>query len=364
MLSGVLGIAAAATILTPAGPPLLIASLFFGGGATTVQTGTEAMNYFSEPRKLADRILALHGMALSILRVTSTLRDAMLLDHIRTDVYAAEPTPLKEKIQEQLEKNKTAFVAGSNVGRTVALSGVAGAEAGAGVAIVAGAEAGAGVGALAAGAEAGAVAGATGARGATAFSRAGTAAARSVRFARFAGGALSAAILVMEANAIQSTLKSIHEGSPCDKASTLRRVLLEVNDFPTTSELDDECSAYLKALASRPPITTGVCVVPDDISAQDIPEATCQQFTDENQMCVPGAMILDGGACENDNRSVVEESHAPSTTASSGSSFMGGSSLIQRFQDRQNMAMSRTDEVVAVVVDDYQPQEAELNLVV
>ena len=81
-MSGVLGIAAAASILTPAGPPLLIASLVFGGGATSVQMGNEAMNYFSEPNKLADRIIALHGMTLSILRVTSTLRDAMMRDHI------------------------------------------------------------------------------------------------------------------------------------------------------------------------------------------------------------------------------------------------------------------------------------------
>lgn len=138
VLSGVLGIAAAASILTPAGPPLLIASLFFGGSASTVQTGTEAMNYFSEPRKLADRIIALHGMSLSILRVTSTLRDAMLRDHIRTDVYEADPIPIKNQMKESLEKNKTAVIAGSNLGRSITLGGLAGAEAGAASVVVAG----------------------------------------------------------------------------------------------------------------------------------------------------------------------------------------------------------------------------------
>jgi len=126
VLSGVLGIAAAASILTPAGPPLLIASLFFGGGATTVQSGTEALNYLSEPRKLADRIIALHGMSLSILRVTSTLRDAMLRDHIRTDVYEVEPVALTNQVKQSYGKNKTAVVMGSNFGRSLTLGGLAG----------------------------------------------------------------------------------------------------------------------------------------------------------------------------------------------------------------------------------------------
>jgi hypothetical protein len=41
VLSGVLGVATAATILTPVGPPLLIASFLFGGSATAVQMSTE-----------------------------------------------------------------------------------------------------------------------------------------------------------------------------------------------------------------------------------------------------------------------------------------------------------------------------------
>jgi hypothetical protein len=364
VLSGVLGIAAAASILTPAGPPLLIASLFFGGGATTVQTGSEAMNYFSEPRKLADRIIALHGMALSILRVTSTLRDAMLRDHIRTDVYLAEPTetPLKEQVQEKIEKNRTAVLAGTNMGRSVALGGVAGVEvAGAGTAS-----------AVAAGAatEMGAVAGATGARSATAFSRAGTAAARTVRFARFAGGALSAAVLVMEANAIQATLKSIHDGSPCDKASALRRVVQEVDDFPTTVELDDECQAYLNALASRPPPVAAAeaCAVPEDEPIQDIPQATCQEVTDPLALCAPGAVIVDGIQGDYNAESMNGGHQAGlASNSTSSSSFLGGSSLMQRFHDRQelrqHMAMSATEEVVAVAVDDAQPPDSHINLV-
>eukprot|EP00529_Nitzschia_sp_RCC80_P005870 CAMPEP_0113513562 /NCGR_PEP_ID=MMETSP0014_2-20120614/39935_1 /TAXON_ID=2857 /ORGANISM="Nitzschia sp." /LENGTH=971 /DNA_ID=CAMNT_0000409987 /DNA_START=271 /DNA_END=3187 /DNA_ORIENTATION=+ /assembly_acc=CAM_ASM_000159 len=382
VLSGVLGIAAAASILTPAGPPLLIASLFFGGGATAVQTGSEAINYFSEPRKVADRIIALHGMALSLLRVTSTLRDAMLRDHIRTDVYDAEasPAPLSEQMNEKIQKNRVAVLAGSNVGRTLTLGGVAGAEAGAGaaasaatVATVAGAE-GTAAGAAAAGAGAGA------ARGATAFSRAGTAAARTVRFARFAGGALSAAVLVMEANAIQNTLSEISNGNPCHKADTLRRLAGEVEDFPTTSALDDECRAYLEAMENRPPPPTATAVVAVAASdkemglAENIPEATCQPAT--QQLCAPGATILEGDAAPSvDHGASLEIPSAEAVTAeplsnrlSSSSalfssvsmSFMGGgggesggSSMFQRFQARQEFrqdgrALGR-DEVIATV---------------
>jgi hypothetical protein len=380
-LSGVLGLAAAASVLTPAGPPLLIASLFFGGGATSVQTGTEAMNYFSEPRKLAHRIIALHGMALSLLRVTSTLRDAMLRDHIRTDVYAVEPAPLKEQVQMKLEKHRVAVLAGSNVGRSMALGGVAGMEVGAGAAgaVVAGAASEMGAagaaGAIAAGAAsemgaAGAAAGAAGARGVTAVSRAGTVAARTVSFARFAGGALSAAVLVMEANAIQSKLKSIHDGSPCDKANELRRVAQEFQHFPTSSDLDRECQAYLKVLVDRPPPppVAEASAVPDNFNVEvDIPEAICQEVTDGGyHNCASEGVIIierDGPGSEPQLRRGQPTASASIAT----SSFVGRLSLMQRMHDRlerhQHMSMSRTEEVVAVAVDDAQLTESGINLV-
>ena len=376
VLSGVLGIAAAATILTPAGPPLLIASLFFGGGATTVQSGTEALNYLSEPRKLADRIIALHGMSLSILRVTSTLRDAMLRDHIRTDVYEVEPSPLTNQVKQSYEKNKTNIVMGSNVGRSLTMAGgLARAEAGAAAgAITIGAteiSAVGAAGASAATATTAGTAGAAGARGATALSRAGTAAARTVRFARFAGGALSAAVLVMEANAIQSTVRSIREGSPCDKANTLRKVLEEIGEFPSTTALDEECQAYLTALASRPEPPAEVDAVSDDCSihnGNEILEASCQQVHD-GQLCAPGATILDGTSeAQTPNNSSSTEGQptasAVPVSASSGSSFLwGSSSVFSRFQSRQEDRRAAASEVVAIAVDEDQIGESYFSLV-
>lgn len=375
VLSGVLGIAAAASILTPVGPPLLIASLFFGGGATSVQTGSEVMNYFSEPRKLADRIIALHGMAVSILRVTSTLRDAMMLDHIRTDVYEAENVLLSSVVQEKLETNRTAVLAGTNIGRTITFGSAAGAEVGVGAAVTAG-------GAAEVGTVATTAAGAGAARGASAFSRASAATARTVRFARFAGGALSAAVLVLEANAVKSTLRSINEGSPCQKADTLRRVAKEIEDFASTGELDDECQSYLKVLASRPQSTTETIAIPDDSPSQELPEATCMvasasHYVADQQLCTPGFGTVEGDASETIEasphhqrpRAAGGESNGsvrPFSRTLNASSFFGGSSLLSRFQFREDSAASRTmDEVVAVaVVDDDRLPGAEVNLVI
>jgi len=374
VLSGVLGIAAAASILTPAGPPLLIASLFFGGSATTVQSGTEALNYLSEPRKLADRIIALHGMSLSILRVTSTLRDAMLRDHIRTDVYEVEPAALTNQVKQSYEKNKTNIVMGSNFGRSLTMAGgLARAEAGAAV----GASSILGAEISAVGAAGASSAGAAGARGATALSRAGTAAARTVRFARFAGGALSAAVLVMEANAIHSTVNSIKEGSPCDKANTLRKVLEEIEEFPSTTDLDEECQAYLMALASRPEPPAEVDAVSDDYSIHngndEILEASCQQVQD-GQLSAPGATILEGdseaqlpNSSSNNNNSsegLPTAAAVPVSASSSSASFLRGSSLLfSRLQSRREDRRAAASEVVAVAVDEDQIGESNFSLV-
>lgn len=358
VLSGVLGIAAAASILTPAGPPLLIASLFFGGSATTVQSGSEALNYLSEPRKLADRIIALHGMSLSILRVTSTLRDAMMRDHIRTDVYEAESVPLSnQKIKESYQKNKTNIVMGSNTVRS--LTGLARVEASMGTA--AGTAAAAGVageaGVMGAAASAASTAGAAGARVSTTVSRAGTAAARTVRFARFAGGALSAAVLVMEANAIQSTVKSISQGSPCDKADRLRSVLKEIEDFPSTTDLDQECQSYLSVLASRPEPPIEVVAESDDQGDGEIIEAPCQQVDEGERLCAPGAVIVeDAPSGEHPAAAAVPVPRAVAAALRPGA-------LFQRMQTRREDRRVAREEVVAVAVEDEQLGESNFNLV-
>ena len=73
VISGGLGVAAACTILTPVGPPLLLASILFGGGATAVNAGSEAVNYRCEPNKMADRILTLYSFITGIAKLPATM---------------------------------------------------------------------------------------------------------------------------------------------------------------------------------------------------------------------------------------------------------------------------------------------------
>ena len=349
MVSGVLGVAAAVTILTPAGPPLLIASLLFGGSASAVQTGSDAMNYFSEPHKLADRIIALHGMLQSILRVTGTLRDAMLRDHIRTDAYLAENAPLTEQMQKSVEKNRAGILAGANVSRSITLGGAATVEAGA----VAGTEVGI-----------------IGARAGSSLSRAGTAAARTIRFARFAGGALSAAILVMEANAIQNTLKSIRAGNPCDKAGTIRKILEELEELPSTTDLDAECQAYLKALANRrvPPVEDVVAVAaPPEEVAGDFPVAECKMPADDatNELCQQGITIVEGETPSLvDEEIIVQPLSVSQQPPIADAESLTSSSLLERIQlhKQRQVEASRADDGVVPEVRDGEPRDSELDL--
>ena len=223
IVSGVLGVAAAVTILTPAGAPLLLASLMLGTGATAVQTGTEVNSrYFSEPNKVADRIMATHGMLLSVLTVTGTLRDAATRDHIRTDAFE-DDSPILRELQKNHIKNRQALLAGMTAGRF----------------------------SLASAELLGLAEGATIARGARLFSRSGTAAMRTLRFARFAGGALAAATLLVEAKGMHNTVEAIRAGSPCEKAEALRHIQLEMPDLPTTADLEKECTAYLNYMDNR-----------------------------------------------------------------------------------------------------------------
>jgi hypothetical protein len=79
VVAGGLGVAAACTIWTPVGPPLLLASILFGGGATAVNAGSEAVNYRCEPNKMADRILTLHSIVTSIAQLPGIMDHRIMM---------------------------------------------------------------------------------------------------------------------------------------------------------------------------------------------------------------------------------------------------------------------------------------------
>jgi hypothetical protein len=162
-------------------------------------------------------------------------------------------------------------------------------------------------------------------------------AARSVSLARYAvgvGGAISAAVLVIEANAIHSTLKSIHDGSPCEKANELRRVLQDLQHFPTSSELDGECQAYLKVLADcAPPPIVEASAVSDNLSAEtSITEAICEEGTGGGS-CLPSPSVIIERDVPGPDSS-TSRGQPPVSAYSATSSFVGGDSRMQRFHGR------------------------------
>ena len=80
LVSGVTGVVAACTILTPIGPPLLIASVLFGGTATAASSASGVVNYHCQPNKMANTIFVLHGMVRSILRLVLPSADGETSD--------------------------------------------------------------------------------------------------------------------------------------------------------------------------------------------------------------------------------------------------------------------------------------------
>ena len=104
IVSGGLGVAAACTIFTPVGPPLLLASILFGGGATAVTAGSEAVNYRGEPNKMADRIFILHSMVSCIAR----LPVVMEMEELREEEHLANCLN-KDRGQSRLHLTRTAM---------------------------------------------------------------------------------------------------------------------------------------------------------------------------------------------------------------------------------------------------------------
>jgi len=249
IVSGTLGVASAVMIFTPVGPPLLIASLLFGASATAVQSGSKAMNYHSDSNKLADRILALYGMLNSILRLSGTLRDAMLRDHIRTDMYLDKHLLTLEYPEDDdiFSKHSAELMAGMTLGRVAGAAGAAGLEASAFAATASAASMGASE--TISLVETGAVAG----RNTRLIARSSMTAMQTARFVQFAGGAISAFTLVLEAHCMNQTIQAIKAGNPCAKANLLRAVKdsIETASIPSTAVLDKECHRYLSILAQR-----------------------------------------------------------------------------------------------------------------
>jgi hypothetical protein len=189
------------------GVPLLIASLVVSGGATAAQTGDEMARYYSEPNRLAERMVALHGMATSLLRVKNVLSHVLLKGHHLSDGEFPEAeddegstrrAELAREIKALLDKHTV----NGGVGNTAARNGSKF------------------VG-----------------RGTRYFGRVCSTAA----VIPVAGGLLSAATIYFEGNELKRTLSRISEGNPCAKAEQVRLIGDDLDMLPDSSLVLEEC---------------------------------------------------------------------------------------------------------------------------
>ena len=240
IVSGIAGVVGCGALLFPpvaaVGMPLLIASLVFGGTATAAQTGNAAVGrYFSEPGRLAEKIVTLHGMVLSLLRITEVLAYGLLGGHFDEEGgrgSSSSPTSrevLAKEIQALLEKYGVNAKVGVGTLKTAVLEGSVVAE------VVAATETTV-VGSSTVTTDASLVG-----RSSRYFGRVGTAAMSSARFVPIAGGVLSAACLVVEGKELKRTLARISEGNPCAMAGQIRSIRDELDKLPDSSMIAAEC---------------------------------------------------------------------------------------------------------------------------
>ena len=264
IVSGLTGVVGCGALLFPpvaaAGVPLLIASLVFGGGATAVQSGDAAAKYFSEPNKLAEKMVALHGMVLSLLRITEVLSFGLLKSQLGVnyslegmseegkggkDEETLQREALKKEINELLEKHGVsttrAAVGGMQSAVTTGLIATEVAAASTRVIVTEAAAAGAVAGEAAIGASTVAQGASFVGRGSRYVGRVGTTAAASARFIPIAGGLISAACVYVEGKELKRTLERISEGNPCAMAEQVRSIRDELDMIPDSSLIADEC---------------------------------------------------------------------------------------------------------------------------
>lgn len=247
IVSGVLGVAAAVNILTPLGPPLLAASLVVGGGATAIQTGAEARKLKCRPNQSANQMLTLQAIGKMILTHVKSMRDEAVLPYLE---YAASR---EQKVTEA--GNGDTDTSGSSKQAEKLLNEIHEGDHNVNGAAIAGTRMSGSATTTATHplvvSRATGITNASKMSRATSVSRATKVATKGVRFARFAGGALSAAAIALEARELHSSIRQLQKGSPCDKAESLRSLQAGLKDSPTTTYVENMCKAFVKVRSKQ-----------------------------------------------------------------------------------------------------------------
>lgn len=265
IVSGITGIVGAGALLCPpvaaAGVPILIASLVFGGGATAAHTGDyAAVKYWSEPNIMADKMVVLHGMCLSLLRVVEILSYGLLSSR-QEETEVTEGTNIEDDNADESKSNRVEEGTGEIEKREALKEDIRSLLERHGVNTALGKES---------------ISSSTNITGSNVanrhtrlLGRVGTTAAASFRFVPLAGGVLSAASLVVEANEIKATLARMNEGSPCEKSEQIKEIASEVDRMPDAALIAGECRRVFQEAESKKESTITSAKDSVDLSALD-----------------------------------------------------------------------------------------------
>jgi len=270
VISGVAGVAAAATIMTPAGPPLLIASIIFGSSANVWRTGDKTVNYYSSPNRLANKIIGLHTILSALLHVLIVLHETLSTGRIEIGHYQESPeselrmsipkltdttshvqnpkgglfgifkskgkTPAEECDEKtppfNNDKEKTQLKDVDSEPNNTSSDDEKNSPDKKGTGDI-----GSSSKKVKETTEHANFLSRTSTSGASLFNHA-------TVFTTWAGGALGAVTIALEAKNMSSAIKRIRAGSPCNKAEYIIDVKGQLNDFPDSAALSAECEKY------------------------------------------------------------------------------------------------------------------------
>ena len=211
LAAGVVGCLAAAAIGTPAGPPLLTASVVLGGSATLTATAADVHHHHVQGGAVAERLLALYALVTRIRDVMETVaeaveRDAQQAETPSTSTTKSIPTAAPAMLP-PLDPTAVASTATRTAGHWAA----------------------------------------------DWASRAGPTVAKQSRvMGVLAGGALAAVTVVLEALTVRAIFTNICGGDPCAVADRLRAMEDAVlHEFPTTAALEQQSQQCIDTLERR-----------------------------------------------------------------------------------------------------------------
>jgi len=212
-VSGAMGFAGAAAILTPAGPPLLMASFVFGTSNAAVGLGYSAKKHYylqAGPTEVANKLIALFGFLQAILEAIVTFREQINADPTCANVQSSSSSQ-----KDQGQQGRNAYLEALSQGISATKTTNTGLRVGNAVGYTATSNVFEFLGAT-----------------------------------PVIGQAFSAAMMVMDYQTASQTLEKIKAGSKSDKARALQNIQQELLGLPLTSDLEIEVENILRALSS------------------------------------------------------------------------------------------------------------------